>query len=94
MVIAFKGMIDGEPFEGGTGDDTPVLIGSGTFIPGFEDQLLGIKTGEARTFDIKFPDNYHAPRGRQARHLRGDGEIGRGARNGYDRRGLRQVARS
>ena len=61
VVIAFKGMIGGEPFDGGTGDDTPVLIGSGTFIPGFEDQLLGIKTGENRTFDIKFPENYHAP---------------------------------
>src|SRR6185437_2592496 len=51
VVIAFKGMIGGEPFDGGTGDDTPVLIGSGTFIPGFEDQLLGIKAGESRTFD-------------------------------------------
>ncbi len=61
VVIAFKGMIGGEPFDGGTGDDTPVLIGSGTFIPGFEDQLLGIKAGENRTFDIKFPENYHAP---------------------------------
>jgi trigger factor len=61
VVIAFKGMIGGEPFDGGTGDDTPVLIGSGTFIPGFEDQLLGIKAGESRTFDIKFPENYHAP---------------------------------
>jgi trigger factor len=61
VVIAFKGMIDGKVFDGGTGDDTPVLIGSGTFIPGFEDHLLGIKAGESKTFDIKFPENYHAP---------------------------------
>jgi trigger factor len=61
VVISYKGMIGGEPFEGGTGDDAPVLIGSGTFIPGFEDQLVGIKTDENRTLNIKFPDNYHAP---------------------------------
>jgi trigger factor len=61
VVIAFKGMIDGQVFDGGTGDNTPVLIGSGTFIPGFEDHLLGIKAGESKTFDIKFPENYHAP---------------------------------
>jgi trigger factor len=61
VVISYKGMIGGEPFEGGTGDDAPVLIGSGTFIPGFEDQLVGIKADENRTLNIKFPDNYHAP---------------------------------
>jgi trigger factor len=61
VVIKFQGKIGGEPFDGGSGDDTPVLIGSGSFIPGFEDQLLGIKTGESKTFDIKFPENYHAP---------------------------------
>lgn len=59
VVIAFKGTMDGKPFERGSGDDTPVLIGSNTFIPGFEDHLLGIKTGETRTFDIKFPEHYH-----------------------------------
>jgi trigger factor len=61
VVIAYKGTIGGEAFEGGTGDDAPVLIGSGTFIPGFEDQLVGMKAGETKTFDIKFPENYHAP---------------------------------
>lgn len=59
VVISFKGTMDGKPFERGSGDDTPVMLGSNTFIPGFEDQLLGIKTGETRTFDIKFPENYH-----------------------------------
>ena len=53
--------MDGKPFDGGSGDDVPMLLGSGQFIPGFEDNLTGIKAGESRTFDIKFPENYPAP---------------------------------
>ena len=49
-----------KPFEGGSGDDVPILLGSGQFIPGFEDHLIGIKAGESRTFDVKFPENYPA----------------------------------
>src|SRR5262249_12931220 len=48
VVIDFTGRIDGVPFEGGTGGDVGVNVGSGTFIPGFEDQLVGMATGEQR----------------------------------------------
>ncbi|HTT46554.1 MAG TPA: trigger factor [Pseudolabrys sp.] len=58
VIISFAGTIDGKPFEGGSGDDSVVLIGSNTFIPGFEDQLVGIGVGETRTLKVKFPDHY------------------------------------
>jgi trigger factor len=58
VVISFVGTINGEPFEGGTGDDAAVLIGSNTFIPGFEDQLIGIAAGESRTIKVTFPAHY------------------------------------
>lgn len=60
VTISFEGKIGGEPFENGSGEDVPVLLGTGRFIPGFEDNLMGIKAGETRTFDVKFPDNYPA----------------------------------
>jgi trigger factor len=58
MTISFAGTIDGKPFEGGTGDDAAVLIGSNTFIPGFEDQLIGMSTGETRALKVTFPAHY------------------------------------
>lgn len=58
VIISFAGTIDGVPFDGGKGDDTPVLIGSNTFIPGFEEQLVGIGAGETRTLKVKFPEHY------------------------------------
>lgn len=58
ITISFAGTIDGKPFEGGSGDDAVVLIGSNTFIPGFEDQLIGIATGETRTLKVTFPAHY------------------------------------
>ena len=58
VVISFSGTINGTPFEGGSGDDSVVLIGSNTFIPGFEDQLMGIATGETRTLKVTFPAQY------------------------------------
>jgi trigger factor len=58
VVISFAGTINGEAFEGGSGDDTPVLIGSNSFIPGFEDQLIGIAAGETRTLKVTFPAHY------------------------------------
>jgi trigger factor len=61
VTISFQGTMDGKPFDGGSGDDVPMLLGSGRFIPGFEENLVGLKAGESRTFDIKFPDNYSAP---------------------------------
>ncbi len=60
VVMDFSGKIDGTPFEGGTGGDVAVLIGSGTFIPGFEDQLVGIAAGETRTVKVTFPQSYPA----------------------------------
>jgi trigger factor len=58
VVISFAGTIDGAPFEGGSADDSVVLIGSNTFIPGFEDQLIGIGVGETRTLKVTFPQHY------------------------------------
>jgi trigger factor len=58
VTISFKGTIDGTPFEGGTGENIQVTIGSNTFIPGFEEQLIGIATGETRTLKVSFPKNY------------------------------------
>ena len=60
VTISFQGTIDGQPFDGGSGEDVPVMLGSGRFLPGFEENLIGAKAGESRTFDIKFPDNYPA----------------------------------
>jgi trigger factor len=60
VTISFVGSIDGVPFEGGAGEDVPITIGSGTFIPGFEDQLIGIAPGESRTVNVTFPENYQA----------------------------------
>jgi trigger factor len=59
-VIDFTGKIDGTPFEGGTGGDVTLHLGSGTFIPGFEDQLLGAAAGETRTVKVTFPQTYPA----------------------------------
>jgi trigger factor len=60
VTVSFTGTIDGAPFEGGKADDIGVVIGSGTFIPGFEDQLIGIAAGETRTITSRFPTNYAA----------------------------------
>jgi trigger factor len=58
VTISFAGTIDGQPFDGGSGDDSVVLIGSNTFIPGFEDQLIGIGAGDTRTVKVTFPVHY------------------------------------
>jgi trigger factor len=58
VTISFKGSINGELFEGGTGEGIPVVIGAGQFIPGFEEQLVGMGTGETRTLKVSFPKNY------------------------------------
>jgi trigger factor len=60
VTISFVGTIDGVPFEGGSAEDVAVMIGSGTFIPGFEDQLIGIAEGENRKVTVTFPENYPA----------------------------------
>ncbi len=58
--LDFKGFVDGEAFEGGEGKDYPLQIGSGSFIPGFEDQLVGAKVGEEKEVNVTFPEEYHA----------------------------------
>jgi trigger factor len=58
--VDFVGRIDGTPFEGGTGDGIQVEIGSGSFIPGFEDQIVGMKVGDTRLVKVTFPVNYMA----------------------------------
>ncbi|WP_295634766.1 trigger factor [uncultured Mitsuokella sp.] len=58
--LDFKGFVDGEAFDGGEGKDYPLQIGSKSFIPGFEDQLIGAKIGEERDVNVKFPEEYHA----------------------------------
>jgi len=60
VMIDFTGKIDGTPFEGGTGGDVTLSLGSGTFIPGFEDQLLGATAGEQRKVTATFPQTYPA----------------------------------
>ncbi len=61
VVVDFVGRIDGTEFEGGKGEDIRVELGSNTFIPGFEDQLLGLKAGDTKLVKVKFPENYLAP---------------------------------
>lgn len=61
VLVKFTGTIDGQAFEGGSGDDIPVNVGSNTFIPGFEDQLIGMAAGETRNVNVTFPTNYLAP---------------------------------
>ncbi len=59
-VIDFEGFIDGVPFEGGKAENYSLVIGSGSFIPGFEDQLVGVKAGEEKEVVVVFPEDYHA----------------------------------
>lgn len=59
-VIDFEGFVGEEAFEGGKGEDYPLEIGSGSFIPGFEEQLIGLKTGESKDVVVTFPEEYHA----------------------------------
>ncbi|MDJ1156740.1 trigger factor [Chelatococcus sp. SYSU_G07232] len=65
LTIDFVGTIDGEAFDGGSAQGIQVELGSGSFIPGFEDQLVGAKEGEERTVNVKFPESY------MAQHLAG-----------------------
>lgn len=57
--IDFKGIIDGSPFEGGTAEHFRLELGSGQFIDGFEDQLVGAKAGDERNVNVRFPEDYH-----------------------------------
>src|SRR3546814_10758523 len=59
VVMDFVGKVDGEPFEGGTGEAMSVEIGSGRLIPGFEDQLIGVKAGDSKVLNVTFPEDYN-----------------------------------
>ena len=65
VVFDFVGKVDGEAFEGGSAEDYPLVLGSGSFIPGFEEQLVGVKAGEEKAVTVTFPEEY------QAEHLAG-----------------------
>ncbi len=69
VVIDFLGKVDGEAFEGGAGDDYPLTLGSNSFIPGFEEQLVGAKAGEEKDVEVSFPEEY------QAEHLAGKAAV-------------------
>ena len=58
--IDFEGFLEGVPFDGGKGDSFDLEIGSGSFVPGFEDQVIGMEIGEERDINITFPEDYHA----------------------------------
>ena len=60
VTMDYVGTIDGEAFEGGTADAADLTLGSGTFIPGFEEQLVGVKAGETKVVNVTFPEDYHA----------------------------------
>ncbi|MDG4649780.1 trigger factor [Roseibacterium sp. SDUM158017] len=60
VVIDFVGKLDGEPFDGGSAEDYPLVLGSNSFIPGFEDQLKGVKKGEEKAVEVTFPEEYGA----------------------------------
>ena len=60
VTIDFEGFVDGEPFDGGKGEEYDLEIGSGTFIPGFEEQVIGAKVGDDIEVKVTFPEEYHA----------------------------------
>ena len=59
-VIDFEGFLDGKPFDGGKGENHSLELGSHSFVPGFEEQVVGMKAGEEKDLDITFPEDYHA----------------------------------
>ena len=58
VTLDFEGFIDGKPFENGSSEDFPLVLGSNSFIPGFEDQLIGLKKNEEKVVSVTFPENY------------------------------------
>ena len=69
VVMDFEGFVDGSPFEGGAAEEQSLTLGSGQFIPGFEEQLVGVKGGEERELKVTFPADY------QAEHLAGEDAV-------------------
>ena len=60
LTIDFSGSVDGEKFEGGTAENYDLVLGSNSFIPGFEEQLIGLNVGDEKDVNVKFPEDYHA----------------------------------
>nr|UAL13793.1 trigger factor [Bacillus paralicheniformis] len=60
VVLDFEGFVDGEAFEGGKAENYSLEVGSGSFIPGFEDQLVGLEAGAEKDVEVTFPEEYHA----------------------------------
>ncbi|MEG9429376.1 MAG: trigger factor [Christensenellaceae bacterium] len=60
VIIDYSGSVDGVKFDGGTAEKQTLVIGSGSFIPGFEDQIVGMNKGDEKDINVKFPDDYHA----------------------------------
>ena len=60
LIIDFTGKLDGVEFDGGKAEDAPLVLGSGQFIPGFEEQLTGVKTGDEKVINVTFPEDYPA----------------------------------
>ncbi|MDQ0219401.1 trigger factor [Peribacillus cavernae] len=60
LVVDFEGFVDGEPFEGGTSENYSLELGSNSFIPGFEEKLVGVETGAEKDVEVTFPEEYHA----------------------------------
>ena len=60
VVINFAGYLDGVQFPGGTAENFPLKLGSGQFVPGFEEQVVGMNIGETKDVNVKFPENYQA----------------------------------
>lgn len=58
LIVSFKGTVDGEAFEGGEAEGFRIVLGSGSLIPGFEDQLVGLQPGDEKTVKVTFPENY------------------------------------
>jgi trigger factor len=58
VTVSYSGTIDDKPFDGSSADDVGIVVGSNSFIPGFEEQLIGIEAGESRTLEVTFPDKY------------------------------------
>ena len=60
VILDYSGSVDGVPFDGGTAEEQTLVIGSGTFIPGFEEQMVGMAVGEEKNITVTFPEEYHA----------------------------------
>ena len=98
VVLDFEGFVDGKPFDGGKAEGHSLELGSGSFVPGFEEQIVGMNIGDEKDIDITFPENYapelprelHQGAGRQGRDLPVQDPRGQGDHQARARRRVRQ----